>query len=270
MKIAQSLSAGLVACIVSAPLAAADEKDPRPSAALQDNSFLIEEAYNQEPGVVQHITSLRRQGRDWYFNFVQEWPLGSQTHQVSYSLPYSWLRSGGQRANGIGDVMLNYRWQAATETDVLPAIAPRFSVMLPTGNANKDLGVGSAGWQFNLPVSKIVSDRVTLHFNAGLTSYFDVQGHQPTSFNVGGSAIYAVTREFNLMLESVAEWNASVNEFQAIEREFAFTLSPGFRYAFNLSAGQLVVGAAAPIRFTREKTDYGAIAYLSFEHNFLK
>ena len=27
---------------------------------------------------------------------------------------------------------------------------------------------------------------------------------------------------------------------------------------------------AASFGFTREKTDYGAIAYLSFEHNFLK
>jgi hypothetical protein len=33
----------------------AEEDDKRPAAAIQDNSFLIEEAYNQEEGVVQHI-----------------------------------------------------------------------------------------------------------------------------------------------------------------------------------------------------------------------
>ena len=46
---------------------AAQEKDPRPAAGLQDNSFLIEEAYNQEAGVVQHIMGLRRQNGAWSF-----------------------------------------------------------------------------------------------------------------------------------------------------------------------------------------------------------
>ena len=41
--------------------------------------------------------------------------------------------------------------------------------------------MGSYGYQINLPVSKIVSDRVTLHGNAGITSYFDVHGRQPTA-----------------------------------------------------------------------------------------
>lgn len=47
---------------------------------IQDNSFLIEEAYNQEPGVVQHILAWRRQGRDWSNTFTQEFPLGTQDH----------------------------------------------------------------------------------------------------------------------------------------------------------------------------------------------
>jgi hypothetical protein len=48
-----------------------------------------------------------------------------------------------------------------------PAIAPRFTLILPTGDEDKGFGSGSVGYQFNLPVSKIVSDRVTLHFDAG-------------------------------------------------------------------------------------------------------
>ena len=36
----------------------AQEEDPRPAKGIQDNSFLIEEAYNQESGVVQHILNL--------------------------------------------------------------------------------------------------------------------------------------------------------------------------------------------------------------------
>ena len=248
----------------------AEDSDPRPAKALQDNSFLIEEAYNQEPGVVQHITSLRRQNRDWYFAFTQEWPVGSQLHQFSYSVPYSWLRSAGARAHGLGDIALNYRYQLVSETDRLPAFAPRVSLLLPSGDAARDLGVGSAGFQINLPFSKIVGDRVTLHANAGLTSYFDVRGRRPTSYNLGGSAIYAVTREFNLMLEGLGEWTETVDPTGVIERERSFTLLPGFRYAFNLTAGQLVVGLGAPIRFVQGAPDYGAFFYASFEHAFLK
>lgn len=260
----------LVVGLVALGPAMAEEKDDRPAKALQDNSFLVEEAYNQEPGVVQHITALQRQGRDWFFTFTQEWPIASQTHQFSYSIPYSWLRSGGQRAQGFGDINLNYRWQAVMETASMPAIAPRVSLILPTGEASKDLGVGSPGYVLALPVSKIVSDRVTLHGNARFTSYFNVNGRQPNSYFLGGSAVYAVSREFNLMLEAIGEWNESVTAAGNIEREKSFTLVPGLRYAFNLKEGQLVAGLGAPIRFVNNTTEYGALLYLSFEHTFLK
>jgi hypothetical protein len=256
-------------CLFGAqPAAAQDNSDQRPAAGIQDNSFLIEEAYNQGAGVVQHIVNLRRQGRDWNYTFTQEWPVGSETHQLSYTLPYSWLREG-QHAQGFGDVMLNYRYQMLTESATMPAFAPRFSVILPSGSRRQGLGDGSAGFQIGLPFSKIVSDRVTLHANAGMTHLFDVAGFSPTSYSLGGSAIYAVTRDFNLMLETLGEWDQSVNEARRLERQAAFTLSPGMRYAFNLDAGQLVVGFAAPIVLSNDAPSYGAFLYLSFEHSFL-
>ena len=259
------------AVIFSSQITSVFGADEVPAKGIQDNSCLVEEAYNQEAGVVQHISCLRRQNHDWLYNFTQEWPVGSQDHQFSYTIPYSSVRVDEQRFRGLGDVLLNYRYQALYESDTTPAFAPRFSLILPTGNENKGLGNGSVGYQVLLPFSKVVSDRVTLNANAGVTSYFDVQGHQPTSYVVGASAIYAVTRDFNLMLESLNEWNESVGPNREIERETALTVSPGFRYAFNLSAGQLVVGAGAPIRFVRgEKTDFGVLLYLSFEHSFLK
>lgn len=250
--------------------AAAQEKDHRLAAGIQDNSCLVEEAYNQEAGVVQHIGCLRRQGHDWFFNFSQEWPLGSQSHQLSYTVPYSWLRGNGQSAQGTGDVMLNYRYQAIYESGTAPAFAPRVSLILPTGNWEMGTGNGSNGFQVLLPVSKIVSDRVTLHANAGVTSYLDVQGRHPTSYLVGASVIYAVTRDFNFTLESLHEWSETVGETHEIERENSFTISPGMRYAFNLPAGQLVVGAGVPIRFTKGASDYGIMLYTSFEHGFSK
>src|SRR5215475_14453949 len=58
---------------------------------IQDNSFLIEEAYNQEFGVVQHISSFTRfwDSKDWVYTFTQEWPVpGDPRHQFSYTLPF--------------------------------------------------------------------------------------------------------------------------------------------------------------------------------------
>lgn len=116
---------------VSVLPASAEGKDTRLAAGVQDNLCLLEEAYNQEPGVVQHISCLRGQGRDRFFNFTQEWPLGSQAHQFSYSLPYSWLRSEGRRVQGVGDILLNYRYQALYESSETPAFAPRLSLIMP-------------------------------------------------------------------------------------------------------------------------------------------
>ena len=44
---------------------------------IQDNSFLVEEAYNQNFGVVQHISSFTRffDSKDWNYTFTQEWPV---------------------------------------------------------------------------------------------------------------------------------------------------------------------------------------------------
>lgn len=263
------VSAFVLVCAGFGSAFAADDEDKRTAKGLQDNSFLIEEAYNQEPGVVQHILVMRRQGRDWDLAFTQEWPLWSQEHQFSYSIPYSRLRSGGQRASGFGDVFLNYRYQAWTETMSRPAFAPRISYIAPSGNELRGLGDGSPGMQINLPFSKIVSDRVTLHANFGYTRMFDIEGLSTNSRFVGGSVVYAASRDLNFLFEVVHDWEQSVDT-GAIVRDRTLTVSPGLRYAFNLDAGQLVLGAAAPIVMTSgQPTSYGAILYLSFEHSFL-
>lgn len=74
---------------------------------IQDNSFLVEEAYNQEAGVVQHIQSFMylRQSKEWAYSFTQEWPLGDETHQLSYTVPV--VRVGDpDRSTGVGDIAL--------------------------------------------------------------------------------------------------------------------------------------------------------------------
>src|ERR1041384_2418257 len=80
-------------CSVSFSARAADTEPSaprRPVEGIMDNSFLVEEAYNQEPGVVQHIFTTfysvtRSAGHDehaWASAFTQEWPIFSQRHHV--------------------------------------------------------------------------------------------------------------------------------------------------------------------------------------------
>src|ERR1051325_8382666 len=74
----------------------APNKPPKAPPAIQDNSFLMEEAYNQEAGVVQHINAFMKslRGKGWIYTFTQEWPVFGQKHQFSYTVPM-------QRVQGI-------------------------------------------------------------------------------------------------------------------------------------------------------------------------
>lgn len=60
---------------------------------IMDNSFLIEEAYNQEDGVIQHIQTFQylQKSKTWGYSFTEEWPVPGQTHQLSFTIPVSYL-----------------------------------------------------------------------------------------------------------------------------------------------------------------------------------
>jgi Putative MetA-pathway of phenol degradation len=243
---------------------------------IQDNSFFIEEAYNQEPGVVQHIFNLpidfTNGSREIAPSFTQEWPVFSQTHQFSYTIPYIFTEDD----NGMEDMRLNYRLQALTEDEYTPAFAPRLSLVLPTGDRDKGFGAGVVGYETNLPFSKIVSDRCTLHFNTGMSVFPNVRDNHLTNYNLGASAIYAVSRDFNLMLETVAGWNDDIAEDafafeETVDRTMTAIVSPGARYALNFANdAQLVIGAALPIGLTSDSPDWGVFFYCSFEHSFTR
>ena len=142
----KSLSLVLVAVLTVRP-----SGRPTVAQAIADNSFLIEEAYNQEPGVVQHISAWQRSLRTaaWAYTFTQEWPVGSQAHQLSYTIPVQ--RTESPSNTGLGDAALNYRYQLRADARV--AIAPRLSLLVPTGSSARGLGSGHVGAQLNVPLS---------------------------------------------------------------------------------------------------------------------
>jgi hypothetical protein len=237
---------------------------------IEDNSFLIEEAYNQEAGVIQHISSFQyMRSHKWLYTFTDEWPVPREKHQLSITIPV--LNNG---ETGLGDIALNYRYQAFLLRRF--AFSPRFSLLLPTGVWKKELGLGVPGYQLSLPFSYLLSTKIVTHYNLGVTytpngknedgSKFDL-----ITYNYGLSIILLLKKNFNFMIEAVgysAYKKANNTRTQILN---GFLISPGLRYAINFKSGlQIVPGLALPIGLGSSKEASGFFAYLSFEHPLWK
>jgi hypothetical protein len=226
--------------------AAAPARAQQPRWEIVDNSFLVEESFNQERDVFQNIfTWTQVNARSWVATFTQEWPVPGVKHQLSYTVPFTRIEAGGS----LSDVLINYRYQLTEEGDKRPAVSPRFSVVLPTGRSNGDAG-GHAGIEFNIPASKQLGE-FYVHANAGMRWLPDVDR---IGF-VAISGIWRTTPMFNLMLEAVGVADS-------------WTVSPGFRRAWNFGEHQVVVGLAVPITRARGSTDASALSYFSYELPF--
>jgi hypothetical protein len=253
-------------------LAAAQHPEP----AVADNSFLIEEAYNQEPGVVQHINAMAALGpdrKDLFYTFTQEWPFLSQRHQLSYTVPVT--RLDGQSA-GIGDILLNYRLQLGAGEKAW-AFAPRLSAVLPTGKVDRGLGDGSLGAQVNLPLSVQLTNDLVSHWNAGFTFLPRAKGPEiagerehaaVVNYNIGTSLIAPTSKPVQLVLEGVGLFEGEVDANGDVQRGTTWILNPGLRAALNFGGLQVVPGFAVPITRSEGETETGLFFYLSFEHPF--
>ncbi len=236
---------------------------------ITDNSFLVEEAFNQEAGVFQNIFGIYSPGDgSWVTAFTQEWPVRIQAHQFSYTVAFA--RSDTN--SGLGDTLFHYRFQLWEESARRPAFSPRVSLVIPTGNVTRGLGGGSAGWEVNLPFSKQVRN-LYLHWNAGFTHLPTAEGVS-TNYNlltprVAASGIWRVKPMLNLMLESVFEWPEEIAG-TLTERGRAATVIPGFRGGWNVGDKQAIVGVGVPVTFASGTTDSGVFGYFSYELPFLR
>jgi DtxR family Mn-dependent transcriptional regulator len=248
----------------STPLGASD----RPW-EITDNSFLVEEAFNQEAGIFQNIVGIYAPGDgSWVSAFTQEWPLRVQAHQLSYTVAFARTDPN----SGIGDVLVHYRFQLWNESSQRPAFSPRVSLVFPTGSVEKGLGGGSPGWEVNLPFSKQVRD-LYIHWNAGFTHLPAAEGvgaeHNLLTPRMAASGIWRVRPMFNLMLESVFEWSEDIAG-TATERTYGATVIPGFRTGWNIGEAQVIAGVGVPVSFASGTTDAGVFGYFSYELPFMR
>ena len=114
----------LICLLLSSPAAAQEPK------GIQDNSFLIEESYNQEAGVVQEINffTWSPSTHSWLYSFTNEWPVTGIKHQFSYTL--TGLHSGdfGGSGAGVGDYRAELSLSTCWRRRFQVCLFPRASV----------------------------------------------------------------------------------------------------------------------------------------------
>lgn len=232
----------------------ADCQTPSEPPGIQDNGFLVEEAYNQEVGVVQHInTFMRQRDGSFVYTFTEEFPVRSQRHQLSYTLTAQRSIVDDGRHTGLGDLALNYRYQLIGNGETRLAVSPRITLLVPTGSAKRSLGAGGTGVQFNFPVSLVLTKKVVTHFNAGTTFHPSAQnalGDRAAThdYNLGQSVVWLVKPRFNVLIEATYNRTRNVTGDRHTVNATSVIVNPGVRWAYNFRNGlQIVPGIAVPI-----------------------
>jgi hypothetical protein len=260
-----------------------------PELAFEDNSFLLEEAFNQGMGVIQNISTLAFENirsNNLIYSFTQEIPLTHKRHQLSYTLNYNILQmpdsSFDSRVSGFGDIFISYRPLIFDEDDWLMLI-PRFTLILPTGRASEGLGAGGPGAQFNIAITKRVTRNIVTHYNFGSTVFFNYDHYQQEKGinilsaekrlyfkNVGASIIWYPKPKVNLMVEYVSNFTTDINDGGSLSKSHQLTINPSLRFCIDRGKTQIVPGVGLPYNFTNGKYEgYGLFFYLSFEPDYL-
>lgn len=286
----------LAAGLIITSIAAAQETTPAPKKggylfygqpAIEDNSMLVEEAFNQETGVIQHISNFVIDRGEFVYNYTQEIPLADVKHQLSIGLSYAsfkkpegyGLLNNNYLTKGLGDVFVNYRPMLWGKND-WALVIPRFTVIVPTGNSRYGFGSGGWGGQFNLAVTKRLNSKITTHYNAGYTAvrkadYFAYTNDGTPELryernlrtaNLGASVIWLVHPKFNLMTEYVSSFGQTINDSGSLDHDNVTVINPGFRFALDIGKCQIVPGMGIPLNFSNGTfSGTGAFFYLSIE-----
>ncbi|HUM01017.1 MAG TPA: transporter [Thermoanaerobaculia bacterium] len=269
--IRKALAVPALAVALSAP--AAGQTPPPAPIGIQDNSFLLEEAYNQEAGVVQTIQTFTRVSGtgDWVYALTQEWPVPDQKNQLSATIQFLGLSGPGGSTRGFGDVQLNYRYQLVGSSEAAVAVAPRATLVIPSGSSKRGLGSGGLGLQIGLPLSVVLSRSFVSNTNLGATILFGAKSADGVKSDLrGGSAgqslIWLVHPNVNVLVEAVVATAEVFGADGAPGWRTEALVSPGLRGAINLPGHlQIVPGFAVPLGVGPSHGKNAILVYLSVE-----
>jgi hypothetical protein len=217
------------------------------------------------------VFAVTPRSRGWTYSFTEEWPVPTDLHQASFTIPA--MQADESTRASAGDVLLNYRIQAIGAGGAgAVAMAPRLSLALPTGDYRTGAGRGGYGVQVNLPISLELGDYFVLHPNAGATVTPKAKsqaGTQATAIDAAGGVSFVAlpTSWFNPLLEVAYFGGEELEDDGSKSWAHDGVISPGMRFAINFDSGlQIVPGVAAPIGLSEERTEFSVLTYLSLEH----
>ena len=255
-----SLRILLLTAALAAPAALACE-------GICDNSFLLEEGYNQDPGMVQSVQTFSFQpGIDaWDYSFSQEWPAWERKHQLSYTVPAG--RANGE--GGVGDIQITYRHNLLHWDDDVFILSARATLVLPTGNAARGLGAGSFGVQTAAAVSVLPLKWLQFNTNLAMSFPFDAAPAAGGSFTFGQSVVWKAHNHFNALVEAIYVHPVTPQGDGGTVAPDLF-ISPGVRFSIDLPFGiQVVPGVAVPIGVGPSAGSWNLFFYLSVENPFV-
>lgn len=243
-------------------------------ARIEDNSFLLEEAYNQEWGVYQFIQKYQSSDKYKLYDYVFEndIPVTDKTHQFTYAIPYQ--KADANEKSGVGDVGLNWRIQPYNKNGVM--LAERFGIVLPTGKVDTGAGNGVFGFEFMQAATININDRWSNHWNIGFRTMPNAKSagidkkRTLTNATAGSSLIFVVNDSFDLMFEGLLDSGQSVDADGVKTSSTTLTINPGFRFAIDLDwkETQIVPGISFPTEILNSPSEHAVLVYFSIEPKF--
>jgi len=248
---------------------------------IEDNSFLLDEAFNQDKGVMQFISNFSWSNLNsncMVYSFTHEIPVVNNHHQASYTLQYNFNQPFGKtHYSGPGDLILSYSYMAAGKDDRV-MIIPQINLIVPTGDPAKGLGNGGFGGKLGLAITKRFSRTIVTHYNFSETMIYQADylttlqsESRKAEKNIkvrtyAASVIWYPTSRLNLMFESVANHLSDTNANGSPLRTWQAIGNPGVRFAVDLHKAILVSGASFPFTVGGDSLDQpGVFIYLSLE-----
>lgn len=243
---------------------------------MDDNSFLMDQGTVQTRGTVEHIfyiIAYPTSPKDAYLNWIEEWGF-AERHDAGFTIPVTIFEQSG---DGLGDIFLDYRYHLIKEKTL--NIAPRFSLILPTGSVRKNLGYDSVGFQNNWAISLYWNRHFATHWNIGTTllpyakELFPDGGSARkflANFNFGISNAWMVNHHLNLVLEFVSNLGSEINNNRNINLFGQYILNPGISTNVDFKSISIIPGVSIPLTWKRDNFQPGIYFYLSLQHPFRK
>ncbi len=155
--------------------------------------------------------------------------------------------AGKDHESGLGDLVVGVKWAFFSETNGLPAQALSVSVKFPTSDDGKGFGSGEIDYDLTWIASKMVTETVGLHVNAGYTWV-----GEPAGEDVGDIAHYGAA--VDVQLNETVQWVGEVFAEKELQdgTQTIVQYNTGFRWAasdaltVDVAAGSSLHGDDAP------------------------